>query len=400
PGKFGFVTLHNLLSCGYRGDVFAVGRGEDTILGQPVLASVDAVPDGAANSDVCVTESELATLKLWVDGGLQECDGECVLDCGEGAYSLDGETCLDCEPCPINQERWLCGGLVNSMWGPGTCNDCPNGMYKDVIGEWDTPCDGSGYKLVTHTMEWTPPPGVTNVWVRVVGGGGGGASHHGGGGGGGEHKSGYFTVDGPVTAMVGYGGAGAWGTWSGPKDGYTGGISSFGGLLNAMGGKGGTTGNATNSWNGAGGNGGYSGGGGANSAGNPGCPGGDLGSDAPMCLPAGVGGYDMNGSEGQGYFTKVSAFGGAGGAGGTSWYPGGGGGGGIILGPSAQAVLQNLYGSLTENSTEKGGDGSEFYSGKGGQGFGAGGGAGGDWTSDDEWAHGGDGADGFVYIEW
>ncbi|MEE3205389.1 MAG: CoA-binding protein, partial [Actinomycetota bacterium] len=55
PGKFGFVTLHNLLSCGYRGDVFAVGRGEDTILGQPVLASVDAVPDGAADLLVACT---------------------------------------------------------------------------------------------------------------------------------------------------------------------------------------------------------------------------------------------------------------------------------------------------------------------------------------------------------
>ena len=55
PGKFGFVTLHNLLSCGYRGDVFAVGRGEDTILGRPVLASVDAVPHGAADLLVACT---------------------------------------------------------------------------------------------------------------------------------------------------------------------------------------------------------------------------------------------------------------------------------------------------------------------------------------------------------
>ena len=55
PGKFGFVTLHNLLSCGYRGDVFAVGRGEDTILGRPVLTSVDAVPHGAADLLVACT---------------------------------------------------------------------------------------------------------------------------------------------------------------------------------------------------------------------------------------------------------------------------------------------------------------------------------------------------------
>ena len=60
PGKFGFVTLHNLLSCGYQGEVFAVGRpdpegGATIILNCPVLASVDALPEGAAELLVVCT---------------------------------------------------------------------------------------------------------------------------------------------------------------------------------------------------------------------------------------------------------------------------------------------------------------------------------------------------------
>lgn len=49
PGKFGFVALHNLLACGYRGEVFATNREGVEILGRPTLSSVDEVPDGAAD---------------------------------------------------------------------------------------------------------------------------------------------------------------------------------------------------------------------------------------------------------------------------------------------------------------------------------------------------------------
>ncbi len=49
PGKFGFVTLHNLLTSGYGGRVFAVGREPAEVLGHEVLGSIDDVPDGAAD---------------------------------------------------------------------------------------------------------------------------------------------------------------------------------------------------------------------------------------------------------------------------------------------------------------------------------------------------------------
>lgn len=55
PGKFGFVTLHNLLSCGYEGAVYAIGREEGTILGHPVLPSIESLPDQAAELLVVCT---------------------------------------------------------------------------------------------------------------------------------------------------------------------------------------------------------------------------------------------------------------------------------------------------------------------------------------------------------
>ena len=49
PGKFGFVALHNLLTAGYRGEIFAIGREPGEILGRNVLGSIDEVPVGRAD---------------------------------------------------------------------------------------------------------------------------------------------------------------------------------------------------------------------------------------------------------------------------------------------------------------------------------------------------------------
>jgi acetyltransferase len=49
PGKFGFVALHNLHRCGYRGEIFAVNREGADILGEPSLRDVSEVPTGKAD---------------------------------------------------------------------------------------------------------------------------------------------------------------------------------------------------------------------------------------------------------------------------------------------------------------------------------------------------------------
>ncbi len=46
PGKFGFVSLHNLLASGYEGRVFATNRDGAEILGVQSVAEVSDLPDG------------------------------------------------------------------------------------------------------------------------------------------------------------------------------------------------------------------------------------------------------------------------------------------------------------------------------------------------------------------
>jgi acyl-CoA synthetase (NDP forming) len=45
PGKFGFVSLHNILACGYEGKVFATNRDGAEVLGVQTVAEVDDLPD-------------------------------------------------------------------------------------------------------------------------------------------------------------------------------------------------------------------------------------------------------------------------------------------------------------------------------------------------------------------
>ena len=49
PGKFGFVSLHNILAGGYRGRVFATNRDGADVLGVQCLTSVDELAAGAAD---------------------------------------------------------------------------------------------------------------------------------------------------------------------------------------------------------------------------------------------------------------------------------------------------------------------------------------------------------------
>ncbi len=55
PGKFGFVVLHNILACGYKGKVFAVGRESGMLLDQPVLPSIEQVPANSADLMIICT---------------------------------------------------------------------------------------------------------------------------------------------------------------------------------------------------------------------------------------------------------------------------------------------------------------------------------------------------------
>ncbi len=46
PGKFGFVSLHNILASGYRGAVYGTNLQGEEVLGIRTVAEIDALPDG------------------------------------------------------------------------------------------------------------------------------------------------------------------------------------------------------------------------------------------------------------------------------------------------------------------------------------------------------------------
>jgi acyl-CoA synthetase (NDP forming) len=47
PGKFGFVSLHNILASGYEGRIFGTSREAGEVLGVEIVDDIDALPDGA-----------------------------------------------------------------------------------------------------------------------------------------------------------------------------------------------------------------------------------------------------------------------------------------------------------------------------------------------------------------
>jgi predicted CoA-binding protein len=55
PGKFGFVTLHNLRAAGYEGALYATKLDGEPVLGEPTLTSLDQVPPGTCDLLVICT---------------------------------------------------------------------------------------------------------------------------------------------------------------------------------------------------------------------------------------------------------------------------------------------------------------------------------------------------------
>jgi acetyltransferase len=59
PGKFGFVTLHNLMRFDFSGELYPVKPDGAEVLGRSTYASVDDVPDGAADLVFVCTPNKL-----------------------------------------------------------------------------------------------------------------------------------------------------------------------------------------------------------------------------------------------------------------------------------------------------------------------------------------------------
>lgn len=236
-------------------------------------------------------------------------------------------------------------GLANTGGGGGGSGDSGGtpgaiGGSGVVIVRYIAPTISTTYVVhrFTSSGTFTPPSGVSNVEVLVVGGGGGGgaalaygSAGAGGGGAGGLVHRGSFAVSGAVAVGVGNGGTAA---TSGNTSGNNGVNSTFGTLV-ALGGGGGIGGNGSGN---SGGSGGGSRGAAGGTATQPGSGSGGFGfrggdSGGSPGGAAGTGGGGAGGA-GQNLAGAGVEAGGNGGVGlaysitGTSLFYAGGGGGG------------------------------------------------------------------------
>lgn len=236
-------------------------------------------------------------------------------------------------------------------------------------------------EIITSSVLWYVPAGVSTVNLRMFGGGGGGS--RGAGGGGGHMYSGVIDVSGKSEVRITVGAGGAV-TSDASGVASNGGTTYFGNLASAAGGNGGDGG-------GHGGNGGTGGGGSGRNVGGDGSYGGGGGAGNSYAADGGNGGTYGGGGGGGG---SSKGAGGKGGTGGT--YGGNGGkGGGTNSASSSGSNGTNTIGMGLE--FEGAGTGGETQSsgysggGGGGGGYGGNGGKGGAAGSSSAYAGGGGG---------
>lgn len=90
PGKFGFVALHNVLSQGFPGPVFATNRDGGTVLGLPLLTSVDDIPADAPVDLVVVCTPAAANPDLLRDCARRGITAAFVTSAGYGEAGEQG----------------------------------------------------------------------------------------------------------------------------------------------------------------------------------------------------------------------------------------------------------------------------------------------------------------------
>lgn len=89
PGKFGFVTLHNLLSRDFRGEVWGVKPDAAEVLGRPTFPSVEALPEGDADLVFVCTPNKV-NVQLLRDCAKRGIRAAFVTSAGYGEAGEDG----------------------------------------------------------------------------------------------------------------------------------------------------------------------------------------------------------------------------------------------------------------------------------------------------------------------
>ncbi len=139
PGKFGFVALHNILSQGYEGEVYATNREGGTILGIDTVTSLDELPEGAKVDLVFVCTPAAANLELLAACERRGITAAFITSAGYGEAGEEGRRAEDELVALAKQVGVLVAG--------------PNGQ-----GVISTPV-----KLCAQIVAPAPPPGRIGV---------------------------------------------------------------------------------------------------------------------------------------------------------------------------------------------------------------------------------------------
>jgi acyl-CoA synthetase (NDP forming) len=89
PGKFGFVSLHNLLAAGYQGKVFATNLQGEEVLGVQTVPSILDIPDGGADL-VFVCTPNSANMQLLRDCAERGIKAAFITSAGYGEAGDEG----------------------------------------------------------------------------------------------------------------------------------------------------------------------------------------------------------------------------------------------------------------------------------------------------------------------
>jgi acyl-CoA synthetase (NDP forming) len=94
PGKFGFVSLHNLLAAGYAGNVFATNLHGEEVLGVRTITDVAALPEGAVDL-VFVCTPSAANVELLKACAAKGIKAAFLTSAGYGEAGPDGKRAED-----------------------------------------------------------------------------------------------------------------------------------------------------------------------------------------------------------------------------------------------------------------------------------------------------------------
>jgi acetyltransferase len=127
PGKFGFVALHNLLRFDYTGEVFAINREGQEVLGRPTLRDIAEVPPGRADLlFVCTPrDANLPLLRAAAERGVR------AAFVASGGYSESGPEGAEAERALVADAERL-GVLLVGPNGQGVIST-PASMCAQIV---------------------------------------------------------------------------------------------------------------------------------------------------------------------------------------------------------------------------------------------------------------------------